>query len=135
MNMAPFIAYRMTNKKASYGKNSYGRSKKPDAALIIMTIALVVLFAMILLLIISSVFAEIEVVSTTSMTVVELTKDIVPKYDEFFVTLSNGQTYEISRYTYSNLAIGDVVEVSQEIKHTFLGDINGLRIADEFIAD
>ena len=128
MNIAPFVAYQVINKKTSCGT-----SEKPDAAIIVMVIAVVLIFAIILLLLISNIFAEIEVVNTTSMVVVELTEDLVPKYDEFFVTLSNGKTYEISRHLYTSLTAGEVVEVSTIVKHTFLGDINGLSINGEFL--
>ena len=128
MNMAPFIAHRMISKKSSRGTYS----GETDGFVIVMLVLLCIIFVLLLVVMISNIFAEVEIVETTSMTVVMLTKDIIPKYDEFFVTLSDGNTYEISRSLYSSLTVGDVVEFSQIVKHTFLGDVSGYEIAGEF---
>ena len=128
MNITPIVARHVISKKSSRGTSS----GDVDVLAIFMLILVCILFAIILVLLIGNMFAEVEVVETTSMTVVTLTEDTVPKYDEFFVTLSDGNTYEISRYVYSSLTVGDVVEFSQIVKHTFLGDIPGYEISGEF---
>lgn len=130
MNMAPFIAHRVISKKSSRGTYS----GDTDGFVTIMLVMVIIIFALLLVVMISNIFAEIEIIETTSMTVVTLTEDTVPKYDEFFVTLSDGNTYEISRSLYSSLTVGDVVKFSQVVKHTFLGDVPGYEISGEFRA-
>ena len=94
----------------------------------------IVVFALLLLFFISNIFADFEVVETTSETVVTVTMEPGRRHDDFFVTLSDGNTYEISKNLYSSLMVGEVVEFSQIVKHTFLGDIPGYEISGEFHA-
>lgn len=130
MNMTPFIARRMN--KTSRGVVA-GNDKFADV-LIAIVIGCVVLFACtILFLLVLNIFATFETVSAESMTVVNRYEDTVPKYDEYFVSLSNGETYEVSKHTYSNLTVGDEIEVAYVIKHLWIGNIKGVRILDEFI--
>ena len=82
-----------------------------------------------------NIFATFETVSTESVTVVNRYEDTVPKYDEYFVSLSNGETYEVSKHTYSNLTVGDEIEVAYVVKHLWVGNIDGVRILNEFISN
>jgi hypothetical protein len=96
-------------------------------------ILVMVMCLTILVVLMAGIFAEYEIVDTTVMTVTNLTENRVPKNDEFYVSLSNGETYKISAYTYSHLALGDEVEVSNVIQHSWFGDSNGIKVAGEFL--
>ena len=120
MNIAPFIAYHANTRSRSYGK-----SYDPDKGDIIM---LSIMLGVLILL-----FATIETVAIDEMTVVSTTENTLPKFDEYFVTLDDGNTYRVSFQTYSSLTAGDEVEVSSVIKHTWIEDLDGLLLMGDFV--
>ena len=130
MNIVPFVAYQMTAKR---GNHRGYHNAKPDPFCTVMAILVMVMCLTILVVLMAGIFAEYEIVDTTVMTVTNLTANRVPKNDEFYVSLSNGETYKISAYTYSHLALGDEVEVSNVIQHSWFGDSNGIKVAGEFL--
>ena len=131
MNVA-LIAIRHNQNRKTKGR-SYKSCIGLDWPCIVLIVVFILMLVGLILLIASQVTAEIEVLETTTLTVTELVADTVPKYDKFFVSLSNGMTFEIGRYTFDKLEPGDSVEFSNVIQHTFLGDISGWSIAGEFV--
>ena len=131
MNVA-LIAIRHNQNRKTKGR-CYTSGTGLDWPCIVLIVVFVLMLVGLVLLIASQVTAEIEVLETTTLTVTELVADTKPKYDKFFVSLSNGMTFEIGRYTFDKLELGDSVEFSNVIQHTFLGDISGWSIAGEFV--
>lgn len=131
MNMTPFIAHRRRMSRGAVA----GNDKFGDTLIAIMVVCVVLFLCTILFVLVLNIFATFETVSTESVTVVNRYEDTVPKYDEYFVSLSNGETYEVSKHTYSNLTVGDEIEVAYVVKHLWVGNIDGVRILNEFISN
>lgn len=131
MNMTPFIARRVRTARGTVA----GNDKFGDTLIAIMVVCVVLFLCTILFVLVLNIFATFETVSTESVTVVNRYEDTVPKYDEYFVSLSNGETYEVSKHTYSNLTVGDEIEVAYVVKHLWVGNIDGVRILNEFISN
>lgn len=132
MNAALIAAIRYNQTKKTKGRG-YTSGTGLNWSCIILIVFLILMLVGLTLLIVSQVTAEIEVLETTTLTVTELVADTKPKYDKFFVSLSNGMTFEIGQYTFAKLEPGDSVEFSKVIKHSFLGDESGWSIAGDFV--
>ena len=125
----PYIAYRV--RQSSRSKHTADvNDKEFDIFVKFFIVGFALIFAIILFCFVMNCFATYDVVSAETVTILDKTVDRVPKYDEYFVTFSNGNTYEITSYMYSQLTAGMEIEVCNMVKHTWLGDFNGIKIGE-----